>query len=116
MYGRKHLGFFKGSAAGILLKKEFEALSEDFPPNTGSIEFVGTAYEFKGQGVASQIIQHIFENTPYNDYVIEEVADMNIPAMKLYKKLGFEEYKKKPLSEKMAKKTGINKIFTIDNQ
>ncbi|MFT9847788.1 GNAT family N-acetyltransferase [Aneurinibacillus sp. REN35] len=110
---RKHLGFFKGRVAGILLKKEFEALPADFPPHTGSIEFVGTAYEFKGQGVASQIIQHIFENTPYNDYVIEEVADTNIPAMKLYKKLGFEEYKRKPLSEKMAKKTGINNLVSL---
>ncbi|MEH7391380.1 GNAT family N-acetyltransferase, partial [Bacillus sp. JJ1474] len=74
---RKHLGFFKGSMAGIFLKKEFEAPFEEFPPNTGSIEFVGTASEFRGQGVATQIIKHIIENTPYNDYVIEEVADTN---------------------------------------
>ncbi|WP_331457350.1 hypothetical protein [Bacillus sp. FJAT-18017] len=40
---RKHLGFFKGSMAGIFLKKEFEAPYENFPPNTGSVEFVGTA-------------------------------------------------------------------------
>lgn len=99
--------------AGIFLKKEFEAPYENFPPNTGSIEFVGTAQEFKGQGVASQIIHHIFENTPYDDYVIEEVADTNIPAMKLYKKLGFEEYKRKPLPEKMSKKNGINNLLSL---
>ncbi|NRG46194.1 GNAT family N-acetyltransferase [Bacillus sp. CRN 9] len=110
---RKHLGFFKGSIAWIFLKKEFEAPYENFPPNTGSIEFVGTANEFKGQGVASQIIQYIFENTPYKDYVIEEVADTNIPAMNLYKKLGFEEYKRKPLPEKLAKKNGINNLLSL---
>ncbi|MGM1033687.1 MAG: GNAT family N-acetyltransferase [Bacillota bacterium] len=110
---RKHLGFFKGSMAGIFLKREFEAPYENFPSNTGSIEFVGTAHEFKGQGVASQIIHHIFENTPYDDYVIEEVADTNIPAMKLYKKLGFEEYKRKPLPEKMSKKNGINHLLSL---
>src|SRR5690554_6714303 len=76
---RKHLGFFKGSMAGVFLKKEFEAPYENFPTNTGSIEFVGTASKFRGQGVASQIIQHIIENTPYDDYVIDEVADTNIP-------------------------------------
>ena len=97
---RKHLGFFKGSMAGIFLKKEFEAPYENFPPNTGSVEFVGTAPEFRGQGVASQIIQHIIENTPYNDYVIEEVADTNTPAMSLYKKMGFEEYKRKPVRKR----------------
>ncbi|MEC0348060.1 GNAT family N-acetyltransferase [Peribacillus frigoritolerans] len=110
---RKHLGFFKGSMAGIFLKKEFEAPYENFPPNTGSVEFVGTAPEFRGQGVATQIIQHIIENTPYNDYVIEEVADTNTPAMRLYKKLGFEEYKRKPIPEKIAKKIGINNFLSL---
>lgn len=51
---RKHLGYFKGIMAGIFLKKEFEAPYENFPPNTGSIEFVGTAKKFRGQGIASQ--------------------------------------------------------------
>ncbi|HAM81728.1 GNAT family N-acetyltransferase [Ornithinibacillus bavariensis] len=110
---RKHLGFIKGSMAGIFLKKEFEAPYENFPPNTGSIEFVGTAPKFRGQGVASQIIQHIIENTPFNDYVIEEVADTNTPAMRLYEKLGFEEYKRKPMPEKIAKKIGINNYLSL---
>lgn len=110
---RKHLGFFKGSMAGIFLKKEFEAPFENSPPNTGSIEFVGTAPEFRGQGVASQIIQHILENTTYNNYVIEEVADTNTPAMNLYKKLGFEEYKRKVIPQKVAKKIGINNFLSL---
>ncbi|MCJ8007207.1 GNAT family N-acetyltransferase [Lederbergia wuyishanensis] len=110
---RKHLGLFKGSMAGLFLKKEFEAPFEEFPPNTGSIEFVGTASEFRGQGVASQIIKHIIENTPYIDYVIEEVADTNTSAMNLYNKLGFEEYKRKPLPEIRAKKIGINNFLSL---
>lgn len=110
---RKHLGFFKGSIAGVVLKKEWESLFENLPPNSGSVEFVGTAIEFRGQGVASQIIRHILENAPYNDYVIEEVADTNIPAIKLYKKLGFEEYKRKPLPEKSAQKSGINYLLSL---
>ena len=32
---RKHLGFFKGSMAGIFLKKEFEAPYGNIPLNTG---------------------------------------------------------------------------------
>ncbi|WP_409271584.1 GNAT family N-acetyltransferase [Neobacillus sp. SCS-31] len=110
---RKHLGFFKGSMAAIFLKKEFEAPFEEFPPNTGSIEFVGTASEFRGQGVAFQIIKHIIENAPYNDFVIEEVADTNTSAMTLYYKLGFEEYKRKPLPEIRAKKIGINNFLSL---
>ncbi|WP_331457454.1 GNAT family N-acetyltransferase [Bacillus sp. FJAT-18017] len=69
--------------------------------------------KFSGQGVASQIIQYILENTPYNDYIIEEVADTNTPAMRLYKKLGFVEYKRKPIPEKIAKKIGINNFLSL---
>lgn len=110
---RRHLGFFKGRIAGIVLKKEFEAPYENFPVNTGSIEFVGIASEFRGQGIATQIIKYIMENTPYCEFLIEEVADTNIPAMRLYEKLGFEEYKRKPIPEKMAKRNGINNLLSL---
>lgn len=110
---RKHLGFFKGSIAGIALKKEFEAPYENLPLHTGSIEFVGTASKFRGQGAASQLIRHIIENTPYEDYVIDEVADTNRPAMRLYEKMGFEEYRRKPMPPKAAKKSGINNIVSL---
>ena len=110
---RKHLGLFKGSMAGIFLKKEFEAPYVDFPSNTGSIEFVGTASKFRGQGAASQLIRHIIDNTPYDDYVIDEVADTNIPAMRLYEKLGFEEYSRKPMPQKVTEKNGINNIVSL---
>jgi ribosomal protein S18 acetylase RimI-like enzyme len=110
---RKHLGFFKGSIAAIVLKKEFESPFENPPPETGSIEFVGTASEFRGKGVASQIISHIIKNTAYREYLIKEVADTNTPAMNLYKKLGFEEYKRIPVPQKRAEKIGINNFIAL---
>lgn len=110
---RKHLGFYKGSLAGIFLKKEFESPFVNPSPGVGSIEFVGTAAEFRGQGIASQMIRHILEHTPYEAYLIEEVADTNIPAMKLYSKLGFEEYKRRQIPMKRAKKIGINYLISL---
>ncbi|OIB03970.1 GCN5 family acetyltransferase [Paenibacillus sp. LC231] len=110
---RKHLGFYKGSLAGIFLKKEFETPFVNPSPGVGSIEFVGTAAEFRGQGIASQMIRHILEHTPYEAYLIEEVADTNIPAMKLYSKLGFEEYKRRQIPMKRAKKIGINYLISL---
>ncbi|MBT2770986.1 GNAT family N-acetyltransferase [Halomonas sp. ISL-60] len=110
---RKHLGFFKGSMAGVFLKKEFESPFVNPSPGVGSIEFVGTAAEFRGQGVASQLIRHILEHTHYEGYLIEEVADTNIPAMKLYHKLGFEEYKHRQIPIKQAKKIGINHLVSL---
>lgn len=110
---RKHLGFFKGSIAGIILKKEFEGPFKNPSPKTGSVEFVGTAAEFRGKGVASQIISYIIRNTTYREYLIEEVADTNTPAMNLYKKLGFKEYKRIPVPQKRAQKIGINNFISL---
>lgn len=110
---RKYLGFFKGSIAAIVLKKEFESPLENPSPETGSIEFVGTASEFRGKGVASQIISHIIKDTSYQEYLIKEVADTNTAAMNLYKKLGFEEYNRIPVPQKRARKIGINNFVAL---
>ncbi|MCR8843611.1 GNAT family N-acetyltransferase [Paenibacillus sp. SC116] len=113
---RKHLGLIKGTIAGLVLKKEFEATkaTKGAPSSThGSIEFVGTDAEFRGQGVAMAIIRHIVEHAPYEQFLIEEVADTNIPAIKLYHKLGFQEYKRKPIPQKRAEKIGINHIVSL---
>lgn len=110
---RKHLGLYKGTLASIFLKKEFETPFVQPSPGTGSIEFVGTAAESRGQGIATQMIRHIVEQTPFETYLIEEVADTNLPAMKLYRKLGFEEYKRKPIPPNRAKKIGINDLVSL---
>lgn len=60
-----------------------------------------------------QIINHIISNTNYREYLIEEVADTNIPAMTLYKKLGFKEYKRKTVPQNRAEKIGINNFISL---
>lgn len=48
---------------------------------------------FRGQGIAQGLLEHLFEMSqpkPYNDAIIR-VWDENVPAVSLYKKLGFEE-------------------------
>lgn len=109
----KHLGYYKGILAGLMLKREFQVPFKNPTCDKCSIEFVGTAFEFRGQGAASQVITHILESKSYNEYLIEEVADTNIPAMKLYEKLGFKEYKRKAFPEKLAKKNGINHLISL---
>ncbi len=110
---RRYFGFFKGNIAAIALKKEFESTFKNPFPETSSIEFVGTASEFRGQGVASHIINHIIKNTNFREYLIEEVADTNTPAMNLYKKLDFKEYNRIPVPQKRARKIGINNFISL---
>ena len=110
---RKHLGFFKGIIASIVLKKEFTTSFDEKQTNSGSIEFVGTSSEYRGKGIASMIIKYILENTPFNTYFIQEVADTNIPAMSLYKKLGFIEYRSKQVPNHESEKIGINRLVSF---
>lgn len=45
------------------------------------------------------MIQYIISNTTYQEYLIEEVAETNTPAMNLYKKLRFKECKRIPVPQ-----------------
>ena len=108
---RKYLGWYKGSLALLFLKKEFEAPLKLSSENTASIEFVGTASNYTGKGIATQIMNYLFENTKYQTYLIEEVADNNTPAMNLYKKLGFTEYKRR--RNEGSKKNGISYFISL---
>ncbi|NLO42320.1 MAG: GNAT family N-acetyltransferase [Bacteroidales bacterium] len=110
---QKNFGFFKGIIARLFLKKEFEGGIDNSSPQKASIEFVGTSTNYRGKGVATQILKYILDNTSFSEYVIDEVADTNIPAISLYKKLGFMEYKRKSVSPKVAKKIGINNFVSL---
>ncbi|XOJ01676.1 GNAT family N-acetyltransferase [Paenibacillus polymyxa] len=110
---RRHLGWFKGSMAALILKREFQKPFVDPPAETGSVEFIGTALSFRGQGAASAVIKHMLVHLPYRNYLIEEVADTNVPAIRLYEKLGFTEYKRKSLSPRQARISGINHMVSL---
>lgn len=110
---RRHLGWFKGSMAALILKREFQKPFVDPPFETGSVEFIGTAISFRGQGAASAVIRHMLDHLPYRNFIIEEVADTNIPAIRLYEKLGFTEYKRKSLSPRQARISGINHMVSL---
>lgn len=110
---QQHLGIYKGFLASIFLKKEFETPMKNASDKVASIEFVATKASHRGKGIAIKIFQYILENTNYDEYVIGEVADTNIPAMNLYKKMGFVEFERKPIAPKKAKKIGINSFVSL---
>lgn len=103
----QHLGEEMGSIAYSMLKGEFEEKQYPFPivPGMGVVEFVATASEHRGKGVASAVIRHILANTPYDQYVLE-VADTNQGAVRLYQKLGFQEFQR--VKEPNSEQSGVN--------
>lgn len=104
---RQYLGFIMGTVAYRVLKKEFEDKPYPFEitQDMGTIEFVATSSKHRGKGVATQIIQHIHAHTPFKKYVLE-VADTNINAIRVYKKLGYLVFKRVP--EPHSKQSGFN--------
>lgn len=107
---QKHLGFFMGFFAYKVFRKEFEdkkypfTITSDMQP----IEFVATSSNHQRCGVASKIIQYIFENDSHTSFVLE-VADTNSKAVALYKKLGFKEITR--IKMKNSKQSGVDNLL-----
>ncbi|WP_330218430.1 GNAT family N-acetyltransferase [Sporosarcina globispora] len=69
--------------------------------------FVATSVNYRGKGVATELLKTIMDSTSYDEYVLE-VADTNTSAFKLYEKLGFAEFMRIP--RKHSKRSGVNNL------
>ncbi|KAF0820081.1 MULTISPECIES: GNAT family N-acetyltransferase [unclassified Cytobacillus] len=112
---RKHLGFIMGSLAYIILKKEFEKKQYPFQvsENMGAIEFVATSVNYRGRGMATELLKSIMDSASYDEYVLE-VADTNTNAIKLYEKLGFAEFMRIP--QKHSERSGVNYLVYMKHE
>ncbi|WP_052738067.1 GNAT family N-acetyltransferase [Bacillus sp. SA1-12] len=63
---RRHLGFYKGTLASIFLKREFEKPPIETGDKIASVEFVATASSYRGKGVATAIMDHLFHLPHYH--------------------------------------------------
>jgi ribosomal protein S18 acetylase RimI-like enzyme len=100
----KYFGKFMGFMAYLTNKQYIKNLPVHKMDNESAvIEYVITDSKYKGMGVASTIIKHIFDLPEYKHFLIE-VADTNPGAFELYKKLGFKETHRK----KFMPGSGIN--------
>jgi ribosomal protein S18 acetylase RimI-like enzyme len=102
---RRHLGVLKGTIAHLSFSREFERPLPYFRERMASLEFVATGSRFRGRGVATAIIKHLLDLPQYDEYVLDTIADVNTPALRLYEKLGFTEFKRTKVHH--AKITGI---------
>lgn len=98
------LGFAMGNLAYYLLNKEFNT-PLTYPYDTTYIECVATSESARGKGVCTELFRYVMEELPYRQFILE-VADTNDTAYRLYKKLGFSEFKRE--NEKHPKLRGLN--------
>lgn len=103
-----HLGFLKGIFANIVFKREFQKPPIEVGEKKAWVEFVATSAKYRGKGVATAIMNHIFALPQYNEYILV-VADNNTNALKMYKKLGYKEFKR--IKHKYSKYSGIDHMI-----
>lgn len=101
---KRGLGFVKGALAYYMLNREFNT-PLTYPDDTTYIECVATSEAARGKGVCTELFRYVMEKLPYRQFILE-VADTNQTAYRLYKNLGFSEFKRK--NEKYSKLKGLN--------
>lgn len=102
---RSELGVVKGMAVYGALDSEFHKRLI-LPEDTCYIEAVATLPEFRGNGIASGLLQNLMDTLSYRVFTLE-VADTNPGAMRVYERLGFEIYRTKK-QRFMRKRLGFN--------
>lgn len=106
----RRLGPIRGGIGGIMLRREFSG-SLDLPPGTASLEFVGTAAAHRSSGVATALLEHLMRHSDCTAFVLEDIADVNTAALNLYRKLGFVEYRRRPVPH--TARTGIGAYVSM---
>ncbi|UJL46371.1 GNAT family N-acetyltransferase [Virgibacillus sp. NKC19-16] len=81
-----------GNLKGRLLTSILNKKSTHIKKNQCNIEKVATASEYRGKGVATQLINHILSELPYEEFILEAMG-ANKSAVFVYKNLGFRVYK-----------------------
>ena len=92
---RRHLGPIRGRLASMVFRSSFETARQNLGPATAEIGFVGSAPQFRGRGAARTLLQQLIQLPQYQVFVLEEIKDTNVPALGLYRSLGFAEYKRR---------------------
>ncbi|MEK7015045.1 GNAT family N-acetyltransferase [Bacillus sp. FSL R9-9410] len=109
---RKYLGLYKGTLAYIFLKSEFEKSAMETGEKKASVEFVVTASKYRGNGVATTLMNYIINLPQYDEFILE-VADTNESAVQLYGKLGYKEFTR--VKQKFSKISGVNYLVYMKN-
>ncbi|WP_422646835.1 GNAT family N-acetyltransferase [Actinoalloteichus caeruleus] len=107
----RQLGLVKGTIGAAVLSREF-GKTLDLPADTASLEYVGTAAAHQGKGVATALLTHLMRVSGHRRYVLEYIADTNVAALRLYRKLGFVEYQRIPV--KHTRFSGINHYVSME--
>lgn len=104
---QKEVGFFKGYALAMMLKKEFEEPLH-FNADQVYVDILGVDPDFNHQGIGSQLLQHTIENNKQKEISLK-VTCINENAINCYTKKGFHEFKREKV--KYPKQMGFDEFI-----
>ena len=108
---RRHLGLARGLLAYVVIRNWFMRASDGARSGLAEIGFVATEPAYQGRGVATALLRHLLAQPGYHEYVLEDIKDTNAPALGLYAKLGFTEYKRRKV--RFARRAGFTELVSM---
>ncbi|WP_061298993.1 GNAT family N-acetyltransferase [Herbidospora cretacea] len=108
---RRHLGPVHGTVCHLIVRSQFLGPYDGARPGLAEIGFITTAPGFQGRGVATGLLRHLLTIDRYEEYVLRDIKDTNAPALGLYTKLGFEEFRRRRV--RFAKRAGFSSYISM---
>lgn len=104
------LGRLHGAIAHRVIRSQFMGADDEAREGLAEIGFVTTAPEYQGKGVATALMRRLLE-LPYDEFVLRDIKDTNVPALALYAKLGFTESRRRVV--RFAKRAGFSAYVSM---
>ncbi|MDQ0896059.1 GNAT family N-acetyltransferase [Agromyces ramosus] len=104
------LGTVHGFITDRIIRSQFMGADDGARDGLAEIGFVTTAPQYQGQGVATALMRDLLE-LPYDEFVLRDIKDTNVPALALYTKLGFIETLRRPI--RFAKRAGFSSYVSM---
>lgn len=107
---QRALGPWHGLISYLIVRSQFLSAYDGARPGLAEIGFVTTAPQHQGKGVATALMLHLLQ-LPYDEFVLRDIKDTNVPALALYRKLGFRESGTRPV--KFARRAGFSSYVSM---
>ncbi|MEV0649614.1 GNAT family N-acetyltransferase [Phytomonospora sp. NPDC050363] len=108
---RRHLGPVHGLISHLVIRSQFMGAPDEARPGLAEIGFVATAPGQRGRGMATALMRHLLALPGFDEFVLRDIKDTNAAALGLYAKLGFTEYRRRPV--RFARRAGFTDYVSM---
>ena len=108
---RRHLGLLHGTISYLVVRSQFLGAPDEARDGLAEIGFVTTAPTHQRRGLGIALMQYIVGSPGYDEFILRDIKDTNAPALGLYRKFGFTEYRRHPV--RFARRAGFSHYLSL---